>query len=626
LSINHQRDAQARADRIAAFRAELAELEREDGLRLTSEQRATLEAHHARLLTALNRQYAVDIDDSAKRISLGMRIVSLLGAVAFFVGFVLFLHRIWGSLPWSAQVGVLAMAPLALVTATAWSLGRAVSDYYTALLAFAAGAAFVMGLSAAGVLLNLGPSPHALALWSLFAGLVAYACNLRLMLACGLVLLGGYAGALGASAGGAFWGSFMERPLWVIPAGALFYAVPLLTRHARSRDFEFVYRACGAGLVLTALLVLSFRDDTCCFGTMAPTGKMLYQLTGLGLSLAVVAHGLRLGRGGLVNLGSAGFVVFLLVRLHAWWWDWMPKYLFCICIGLTAVVLLAAFRRVRRRLVGRVDTPAFLGDQGEASSGIPCTPASKVCPSWLWVGAALVVLAANLGAVVSGLRNRSEDRGGTIELTERELRLPQLMGESTVMLLGLQWAAQGNESWDRGAPVWLTAAKLEELGFDCREPATAPGARDYYNSMAPRTVYLVLEFEGQAWQEASRHRKPRTHLYAVDAGSDSSALRQRYPDSSRHAVARAVIRPLLQTHNPVDDRPLAEPRLTGWIQELLPGQIFVPRPHSTVLQGLRRPGGQEGGDADSPPRYAVTVSWGTRCEPWIRSVRLLPGE
>jgi hypothetical protein len=256
-------------------------------------------------------------------------------------------------LPFWAQAGVLVAVPLLLLVATAWSFQRGVSNYYAALLAWAAGTAFVLELNALGAVFNLAPSPHALLAWGAFAVLVAYAGSLRLLLGCGLVLLGGYAGALGAAAGGAFWGTFMEHPAWVPAAAILLYATPALTRQGQSRDFDFVYRACGAGLGLTALLVLSIEGDVCCSVKWAPTVKMLYQLLGLGLSLAVVAHGLRLGRGSLVNLGVAAFVVFLVVRLHAWWWHWMPKYLFCVCIGLAAVVLLLAFRRVRRRLVER---------------------------------------------------------------------------------------------------------------------------------------------------------------------------------------------------------------------------------------------------------------------------------
>ena len=54
-----------------------------------------------------------------------------------------------------------------------------------------------------------------------------------------------------------------------------------------------------------------------------------------------------------MNLGAVAFVVFLYVRLHAWWWDWMPKYLFFLLIGMIALVLLFVFRRMRTRLTER---------------------------------------------------------------------------------------------------------------------------------------------------------------------------------------------------------------------------------------------------------------------------------
>jgi hypothetical protein len=75
-----------------------------------------------------------------------------------------------------------------------------------------------------------------------------------------------------------------------------------------------------------------------------------YQLAGIFLSLVVVAHGLRLGAASLVNLGAAGFGVFLFTRLQAWWWEWMPKYLFFLVLGLIAFGLLLVFRRIRGRL------------------------------------------------------------------------------------------------------------------------------------------------------------------------------------------------------------------------------------------------------------------------------------
>jgi hypothetical protein len=43
-------------------------------------------------------------------------------------------------------------------------------------------------------------------------------------------------------------------------------------------------------------------------------------------------------------------VVFLFTRLQAWWWKWMPKYLFFLVLGLIAFGLLLVFRRIRGRL------------------------------------------------------------------------------------------------------------------------------------------------------------------------------------------------------------------------------------------------------------------------------------
>jgi len=103
IDIDLRGKAQRRADRIALFRAELAELERGQGLILTPEQRARLDAHLVSVLSTLSREFGVDAMESAKRISWGMRVASLLGAVALGTAMVLFLHRFWGSVPTAAH-------------------------------------------------------------------------------------------------------------------------------------------------------------------------------------------------------------------------------------------------------------------------------------------------------------------------------------------------------------------------------------------------------------------------------------------------------------------------------------------------------------------------------------------
>jgi uncharacterized membrane protein len=351
--LEQQRIAQQRADRIAAFRAELAELEREQGLTLTLDQRAQLDRHLQHVLAALKRQFGADISEPERRISWGMRLVSLLGGIAFFVALFLFLQRVWGALPTAAQAGVLVLVPLLLLAATTYGASHNVASYYLALLGLAAGAAFVLGLSVLGSTFNAAPSPHALLAWGAFAVLLAYALRLRLILGAGLVLLCAWTAAWLASRGGAHWESFLSRGGHLIPAAVVLYAVPWLSRGRNPHDFDFVYRACGAAVGLIALLVLSKSADLCCPGPATRMVETLYQIAGLLLSAGLVWHGLRLGRNGLVNIGAAGFVTFLFVCLHGWWWEWMPRYLFFLLIGMTALGLLAAFQRLRRRLTER---------------------------------------------------------------------------------------------------------------------------------------------------------------------------------------------------------------------------------------------------------------------------------
>lgn len=349
-AMDARKEAQKRVDRIALFRAELAELERENGLTLTPEQRTGLEVHVANLLSRFQREYGVDATDSARRVSWGMRVASLLGGAALVAAMVLFLHRIWGNLPTAAQVSILTTAPLAFLAGIEVAFARRADHYYVALLALAAGATFVMEANALGSVLNLTDSPQVLLAWGLFGVLIAYAYGLRLLLGAGLVLLVAYSAALVLNAQGYYWAGVMQTAQLILPGAALLYCIPWLTRGRGPNDFDFVYRVCGAGTGLSAILILSTTGDLCCGGLLPGMVEGAYQVAGLLISAGVVFHGLRLGRGGLVNLAATAFIVFLFVRLHSWWWDWMPKYMFFLSIGLIAVGLLLVFRRIRTRL------------------------------------------------------------------------------------------------------------------------------------------------------------------------------------------------------------------------------------------------------------------------------------
>jgi hypothetical protein len=240
---------------------------------------------------------------------------------------------------------------LLLLCAAEIAKARRVDRYYVGLLALAAGVAFVMELGALGTVLNLTDSPLVLLAWGSFALFLAYAYGLRLLLASGLVLICAWAGAMVLHVQGFHWGGFMQRSELIIPGAVVVYAVPWLVKGRGPEGFALVYRLCGACVGLLSLLALSTAGDLCCGGIAPGTVAAGYQIIGLVAGVGVLAHGLRLQQAGLVNLGAMAFIVFLFVRLHAWWWDWMPKYLFCLLLGLIAFGSLLVFRHIRSRLL-----------------------------------------------------------------------------------------------------------------------------------------------------------------------------------------------------------------------------------------------------------------------------------
>lgn len=341
----------SRRERILSFREELTALEAEGILTLTTAQRARIETHQARWVTGdAVTESDLPAVDSVRRMSWGMRVATLLGAVAFFAALVLFLDRIWGWLSLPVQAGLLLGLPLVLLAAAEGARRRGATSFITGLLGLATGVAFLMALGTLGTVLNLAPSPHLLGVGAAVGLLLAVAYDQALLLGLGSGFGCAYLAALGTSLSGAAWLNVAERPTWMLPSALLLYAVPWGLGDRQTTRFATVERGVAAGLGLLSCLVLSESGDICCAPAMATLNAALYQLLGLALSVAVVAHGLRLGVGVLVNLGSIGFVLFLYLRLHSWFWDWMPKYLFCLGLAALAWGLVIVFRRLRRQL------------------------------------------------------------------------------------------------------------------------------------------------------------------------------------------------------------------------------------------------------------------------------------
>lgn len=263
-----------------------------------------------------------------------------------------------------------------------------------------------------------------------------------------------------------------------------------------------------------------------------------------------------------------------------------------------------------------------------------------------------VLLIATNGIVLSGVAfNRSGEPDAVVVLSEREINLPYWTPrENSGMALGIDWQTLGRERDDRYSwydyqsryPQWFDEEKLRALGFD----PDRYKARQQYKPDIPKKVFVVLELGGEPYRrfleraeaafqkmEAEYQAKPDdedtknsyTHfkdritevratgsrLFAVDAGTDPSALRAQYSDRTRFIIAPAIV--TIDTFYAHEK----EEKIVGRIQNLSVEQIHVPLDYKHLFGAIlakKRP------DTAQPPAYQVEVAYGKRLEPYIRSV------
>jgi hypothetical protein len=268
----------------------------------------------------------------------------------------------------------------------------------------------------------------------------------------------------------------------------------------------------------------------------------------------------------------------------------------------------------------------------------------KRAQKWLLIGGVALIVAMNAFVLAGVAWNRSGEPGSALTLTQRELSLPYafgLDGELGGTAVALLWRSPMRDDtadaaydmyYGRG-PDWLDAAKLRELGFDLKDE------RDAYRQK--REVYVVLELAGADWQaalaQAQRRvdraiargdaekqdvdarksaqealkfeRQKASRLFAIDAGVDAAALRQRHPDRRRYVIVAASVTPSAMV---IDGKTT----FSGHIGALAVARISVPHALRGAMDGIDR-NALDSGRAS----FEMDVAWGRRLEPWITAVR-----
>ena len=346
--------AQQRADQIRMFRQELEQLATEGVLQLTVAQRQEVNAHHDTLLAELSQSFDIDRNARSRQLSWGMRIASFLGALALVASVFFLFRQFWGLFSENVQVGILIAASLGTFGATMLVRSRDATGYFTKLSAMVAFACFVLNVFMIGQIFNITPSDRALVPWAVYALLLAYLCDLRLLLAAGLVCLISFMAARVGTWGGVYWIHFGERPENFIPAAVTIFALPQIVRHVRYEQFPAVYRLIGLLAFFLPVLVLSHWGRGSYLDWSSSTVEGFYQLAGFLFSGLVIWLGVRRQWTETANTGVVFFVVFLYTKFYDWWWELLPKYLFFLILGLTALLVLLVMKRLRRN--GEADT------------------------------------------------------------------------------------------------------------------------------------------------------------------------------------------------------------------------------------------------------------------------------
>ncbi|MCL1058468.1 DUF2157 domain-containing protein [Shewanella gelidimarina] len=342
-----QCDAQQRVEQIYAFQQEMHVLENDDVIAISSEQKNSINGYHQQLLQRLSDIYDVDTSRQSKQLSLGMRIASMLGALAMATSIFFLFYQFWGYLSTGTQVSMLVVAPILLFLLSLKLAEAEKNAYYSKIAALMSLACFVLNLSMLGQIFNITPSPNAFAVWAAFSFLLAYACNARLLLFFAIVSLSSFIAMKMGSWSGMYWISFGERPENFLLPSLLIFLLPHLSDHRRFSGFASIYNVMAMIMLFLPILILSNWGEISYLSWSPETVEGFYQLTGFALSVAAIWLGVKRQWGEVTNTGNVFFILFLYTKFFDWWWEWMPKYIFFFILGLSALLALMVFKRVR---------------------------------------------------------------------------------------------------------------------------------------------------------------------------------------------------------------------------------------------------------------------------------------
>lgn len=348
MTAGNKTDAQRRIDQIRFFRKEVDILTDEEILQLDPSQRSAIDRYHADLVSRLRAMFDIDADRQEKELSMGMQIASFFGALALSASIFFLFYQFWGRFSTPVQVGVLCMAPIFTLFITMMIAKREPTGYFSKIAGLISVACFVLNLVMLGQIFNITPSDKACLVWAVFAVLLAYATDARLLLAAGIISFACFLSARMGTWSGCYFIHFGYRPENFFPVSILLFLVPWFIPHKHYRGFDMIYRVFAILFFLIPVLILSNWASVSYLSFSNSVMEGFYQIVGFSVSVLLIWIGIRKNWSDVTHTGNVFFVIFLYTKFFDWWWDWLPKYIFFFLIGLTAILFLTIFKRLKK--------------------------------------------------------------------------------------------------------------------------------------------------------------------------------------------------------------------------------------------------------------------------------------
>ncbi|CCK74967.1 conserved hypothetical protein [Oleispira antarctica RB-8] len=269
-------------------------------------------------------------------------------------------------------------------------------------------------------------------------------------------------------------------------------------------------------------------------------------------------------------------------------------------------------------------------------------PGSKT----LFILALSLVLLVNAFILIGVWYNRSGLAESVVVLTERELHMPYRWNRDQTSVR-IDWRAissDGDSYSGYSSPAWFDENKLVSLGFEFSDDS----ATDYKKHFIEAEAVLVLEYDGETYQQAVKHAQKRvldiekklsrlvddedllsdlkrakenlkheeqsaSRLFVIDAGLDKEVLRIQYPDNQRYILAYGIV----DVRSTGSYRNNTKPTFSGRIDRLSVQYLYIDNSVYSNIDKLK-PSLQYSRNENSP-RFSLAVHYGQKLEPWIDS-------